>query len=101
MIGYGTEGGDDYWLLKNSWGTDWGELGYIRLKHLDISSNSSGMCGIYLDYFQIPNLKSSDITYGEERVDVMAAARTTTTVVAGLLTAAVWTGVFMPPPSSP
>jgi C1A family cysteine protease len=31
LIGYGTEAPNDYWLVKNSWGTSWGESGTIRL----------------------------------------------------------------------
>jgi len=31
LIGYGTEAPNDYWLVKNSWGTIWGEKGTIRL----------------------------------------------------------------------
>jgi len=44
VVGYGTENGEDYWLMKNSWGTVWGDQGYMKLKIED----GAGVCGIQM-----------------------------------------------------
>ncbi|KAG5667834.1 hypothetical protein PVAND_015803 [Polypedilum vanderplanki] len=43
LIGYGTENGVDYWILKNSWTTNWGESGFFRFKRgVDLCGIESG-----------------------------------------------------------
>ncbi|KAL9241158.1 hypothetical protein vseg_015300 [Gypsophila vaccaria] len=47
-VGYGvTQDGTKYWTVKNSWGTGWGEKGYIRIQR-GISAKE-GRCGIAMD----------------------------------------------------
>lgn len=43
-VGYGSNASGDYWIVKNSWGTGWGENGYVLIER-DMNS-SPGACGI-------------------------------------------------------
>ena len=58
IVGYSNKSGETpYWIVRNSWGTKWGEDGYMRLKITD----GNGSCGINLRP-SFPNIHYMSIT---------------------------------------
>jgi len=50
VVGYGTNKGQNYFIIRNSWGTTWGEEGYMRMMR-----NGKNFCGV-ATYACYPNL---------------------------------------------
>ena len=49
VVGYGTDSAQgDYWKVKNSWGPDWGDSGFIRIGR-GSKFDANGECGILMD----------------------------------------------------
>jgi C1A family cysteine protease len=44
-VGYGTENGQAYYLVKNSWGSSWGDNGYLKIAD---NGDGPGICGIQM-----------------------------------------------------
>ena len=51
ILGYGTEGGVDYWLMANTWNESWGENGFFKIRRgtneVHIESETYGGMPLY------------------------------------------------------
>jgi len=69
-VGYGTENGVDYWKVKNSWGANWGENGYVRIER---GVPKDGECGIK-DQPSYPIVKAKGASSQPESPEMRAAS---------------------------
>lgn len=46
LVGYGKDGDQGYYIMRNSWGTRWGESGYMRMA---MTGDGPGICGVQMD----------------------------------------------------
>merc|ERR1719506_1888478 len=58
-VGYGVKDGKKYWRVKNSWGSSWGDNGFINIEKGD--AESGGECGIR-KMASFPTVKKTEVT---------------------------------------
>ncbi|CAG2172156.1 unnamed protein product, partial [Oppiella nova] len=71
-VGYGSDGGEDYWIIKNSWGAQWGD------PPIKIARNVGNVCGIattpsYPIAESVPQMKTKDSLdrFGDDLLEVL------------------------------
>jgi C1A family cysteine protease len=43
IVGYGVSGTTPYWIVRNQWGTNWGQAGYVFIRR------NTNECGIAVE----------------------------------------------------
>jgi hypothetical protein len=55
IVGWGTENDTDYWIIRNSWGANWGNKGYFKMKRG--TNNCELEENVFVCYPSIPGIR--------------------------------------------
>lgn len=58
LVGHEHNGGDSFWVIKNSWGVRWGDKGFAYLTY-GRDGNNSGIC--FATRSQLPEMISDKL----------------------------------------
>lgn len=74
-----------YWLVRNSWGTDWGEQGFIRVSYDDKSGIADSTWAYQThaedNYISVESPKDSEYVSGVKNIQVSLAKASTSEVI--------------------
>lgn len=80
LVGWGNQNGIDFWIIKNSWGKDWGMDGYFRMKRgVNMCGIESNCIGVVPDFFYPTNYKIYHNKILEEQKELIKQRKTITT----------------------
>ena len=69
------QGSEGVWVIRNSWGQDWGEAGYMRIEY---GCSNIGYGGLYLDLPSLGDVDGDELVGPEDLQDVLGAWGCTT-----------------------
>lgn len=62
--------GKGYWIMRNSWGTGWGEQGWMRIRYNDSRGNKCNQLGTTAAYVTVVNIPKVPVTFPMESSQV-------------------------------
>lgn len=90
LVGYGSQDGNDYWLIRNSWGPNWGERGFARLQR---GPAGGGTCGIQRDA-SYPVIAPQKVIHTKKTPPLAVAGLVSLVVVGALLVISIAVAVW-------
>lgn len=64
IVGYDSQHGTDYWIVKNSWGPNWGEKGYFRiLRGLNLCNIETNAVSVYITNPKQPTPQKDELKH--------------------------------------